>query len=432
MPADPTDSPATAAEMVAPDGSRVNRRIFCDPDVYEREQQRIFAKQWLFVGHVSQVAAPGDYLTTYMGDVQVVVSRTDDGDLSVLVNSCRHRGVAVCRTDLGNTRRFTCPYHGWTYDTTGRLLGVPHPDAYDEGFDPTEWALRRVPNVATCFGLIFASFDPQARPLAEALGEDAVFYLSTIFDRDPDGIRVLGGAHRWRLRCNWKIPVENHAPDMSHVEPSHRAAFTAMGLDRWTVDDGLQISTAEGHMMSVRYLDESATVDERLPGHGMATYPNSASFFRDGQAAAERRLGSVRARISPMSAAVFPNFAVVPTNFTFRVVHPRGPSEAEIWSWCYAPASAPPAVAAEILRLYETMLGPAGLLEAEDGENWTAVSRGVASTRLEDRPFNLDMGRGRSVTHPDLPGRAAPLWSEHNQRAFYATWRARMGDAADG
>ncbi len=264
------------------------------------------------------------------------------------------------------------------------------------------------------------------------LGSDLVGYLETIFGRSDDGVRILGGVHRWRIPCNWKVPVENHAPDMIHVAPSHRAAFTALGTDEFTLAHGSQITTSEGHLFAARYLDEGGDLDERLPGHGMGAMPFAGPFLRERQAAAEERLGDVRSRLNPISATVFPNFSVVPTNFTIRVVHPRGPSESELWSWCFVPSDAPAEVAAEMSGVYETMLGPAGFLEAEDGENWTAMTRGAQSGRTDPRPLNIGMGIGQEHTHPDLPGSFGPLWSEHNQRGFYRAWRRSMGATEHG
>ena len=90
----------------------VDRRIFCEQDIYEQELYRIFARSWLFVAHDSQIPNPGDFLTTTMGEDGVIVSRQKDGSVKVFLNSCPHRGNKVCFADAGNARRFTCNYHG--------------------------------------------------------------------------------------------------------------------------------------------------------------------------------------------------------------------------------------------------------------------------------------------------------------------------------
>src|SRR5579862_8424198 len=108
------------AELVNLDKGMVSREIFVSQDVYDREQEQVFARCWLFVGHESQVPNPGDYFVSRMGEESVILSRDVQGSIHVLLNTCRHRGMKVCRYDEGNTRVFTCPYHGWTYSVDGR------------------------------------------------------------------------------------------------------------------------------------------------------------------------------------------------------------------------------------------------------------------------------------------------------------------------
>src|SRR5580704_14229683 len=107
---------------------RVHRRVYADPDVFELEMERIFGRAWLFVGHASQVANPGDYFTTELGRQPVVLTRNRDGAVYVLFNRCTHRGAKVVNERCGHATRMTCLYHGWSYDTDGALVGVPMPE----------------------------------------------------------------------------------------------------------------------------------------------------------------------------------------------------------------------------------------------------------------------------------------------------------------
>src|ERR1041384_8191665 len=99
----------------------VDRDIFTSPDVHRQELEQIFARSWLFVGHESQVPKPGDFFQSRMGEESVLLVRDRKGGLHVFLNTCRHRGMKVCRYDEGNTLLFTCPFHGWSYATSGRL-----------------------------------------------------------------------------------------------------------------------------------------------------------------------------------------------------------------------------------------------------------------------------------------------------------------------
>ena len=103
----------------------ISRRIFIEPEIYERELERIFARCWLFLCHESQIPRPGDFLTTSMGEDAVRVRRDSEGRVRTFLNVCGHRGNRLCRDD-GNAATFTCAYHGWTYRNDGRLVEVPY------------------------------------------------------------------------------------------------------------------------------------------------------------------------------------------------------------------------------------------------------------------------------------------------------------------
>ncbi len=92
--------------LVSADASRVSRRCWSDPAVYELEKRGIFGRSWLFLGHVSQIPEPGDFVQACMGETPIILARGEDGAIHASVNSCTHRGLPVCRASHGNTRRF--------------------------------------------------------------------------------------------------------------------------------------------------------------------------------------------------------------------------------------------------------------------------------------------------------------------------------------
>ncbi|MBV9583581.1 MAG: Rieske 2Fe-2S domain-containing protein, partial [Alphaproteobacteria bacterium] len=131
--------------MVDLQSGQISREIFVNETIYQEELERVFARAWLFVGHESQIPHPGDFAVAGMGEESVILCRDRAGEVHVFLNSCRHRGMKVCRYDEGNTAVFTCPYHGWSYSTDGRLVGVPFfREAYHSQLDRSQWGLVEV------------------------------------------------------------------------------------------------------------------------------------------------------------------------------------------------------------------------------------------------------------------------------------------------
>jgi phenylpropionate dioxygenase-like ring-hydroxylating dioxygenase large terminal subunit len=158
--------------LIDPEGGLVNRRIFADREIYELEREHLFARCWLYLGHESEVPNPGDFVTAYMGEEPVILWRDLSGCLRGFLNLCRHRGNRVCRADRGNAKLFTCSYHGWTYSSDGKLAIVPMAEAF-RNLDRDQWGLIPVAQLDSYKGLIFATFDPEAPPLPEYLGDMA-------------------------------------------------------------------------------------------------------------------------------------------------------------------------------------------------------------------------------------------------------------------
>src|SRR5712692_4178784 len=131
--------------LVDVSAGRVSREIFVNEAIYGEESEQVFNRAWLFVGHESQIPKPGDYFVSCMGEESVLLCRDREGGIHVFLNSCRHRGMKVCRYDEGNTQVFTCPYHGWSYATDGKLVGVPFfKEAYHGTLDRSKWGLVEV------------------------------------------------------------------------------------------------------------------------------------------------------------------------------------------------------------------------------------------------------------------------------------------------
>src|SRR5437660_11922102 len=164
--------PSDMLSLVDAEKGLVDRKIFSDDEIYQIELDRIFARAWNFMCHESQIPNAGDFFLNYIGEDRVIVVRDKDGGAQVLLNTCRHRGNAVCRAEEGHATSFMCTYHGWTYDLKGKLVGVPgFKDYYHEDLNREEWGLISAAKVDSYKGFIFATLDSEAPSLDEYLGE---------------------------------------------------------------------------------------------------------------------------------------------------------------------------------------------------------------------------------------------------------------------
>ena len=405
-----------AGHLVDSANGLIDRRIFFEPEIYERELQQIFARCWLFLCHESQIPRPGDFFTTYMGEDPVLVMRDSAGEVHAFLNVCRHRGNRLCRAEAGNAASFTCAYHGWTYGNDGRLTGVPYMrEAYYGELDRARWGLVPVAQLDAYKGLLFATFDAEAPPLRDYLGEMA-WYLDNFIDRREGGIEVLA-THKWILPCNWKFPAENLGGDSYHVPWSHLSAVkTAFsnGVQTKANTGGAVVSPGNGHVLICVGPQDTAE----------PPMPVLQDYEEQTRAEVAQRLGPRSARINPIVGTLFPNFSFLrATSRTFRVWHPRGPDKTEVWSWVFIDKAAPPEVKHAIRLAGVRGFSPSGTFEQDDMDNWqecTQTCRGVVSRRM---PLNTQMGLGHERFRPELGAWASEFrMSESNHRQFYRRW----------
>ena len=215
--------------------SRIPFDWYTDEALYAREQANIFrGAAWSFAALSAEIPNVGDYKTSTIGDAPIVLVRAKDGTCTAVENRCAHRGVQFCYRTHGNAKTFQCPYHQWTYDLKGKLIGVPFRRGIAElgGGMPPDFDLADHPlttlRVAERNGVIFVSFDRDIEPLEAYLGPGMISYFDRLFDGRE--LRILG-YERQSIESNWKLYMEN-LKDPYHASLLH-VFFATFGLFRF-------------------------------------------------------------------------------------------------------------------------------------------------------------------------------------------------------
>jgi phenylpropionate dioxygenase-like ring-hydroxylating dioxygenase large terminal subunit len=402
----------------------LDRRIFSDENIYQQELKKIFGRAWNFICHESQIPDSGNFFVNFIGEDEVIAVRDRKGSVNVLLNSCPHRGNTVCRAELGTTKSFFCSYHGWNFDLDGTLIAAPNEEAFYRGdLDKKEWGLTAA-KVESYKGFVFATLDPEAPPLTKYLGWVGKLGID-MMTTDGD-IQFLDGVHKNRIKCNWKIAVDN-LYDWYHVKVSHGTSFK-LGLvteEAMAPNDQMVILGELGHGIGGPglTLEKQAEFDQR-----QATGKGDEQWYD--LSASHRTSESVREMLGPIGFRsfghpnIFPNLWVTNTRqMCLRI--PRGPFETELWWFNYLPVNLPESQRMQSTYAQNHIFGPAGFLEQDDGENWSHSTRGARGTKSSTLPLNFSMGLGRDVVSNDPSGQSAieTVVNEHGQRWTYQSWK---------
>jgi nitrite reductase/ring-hydroxylating ferredoxin subunit len=402
---------------------RIHASLYTDPRVFADEMDRIFHAGWVFVGHDSEVPRPGDFVTRRLGREPVVMVRGKDGAVAVLVNRCMHRGTLLCPTDRGSARAFTCPYHGWTYDLSGALLGVPYPGGY-QAFDKREHGLARAPRVSAYRGFVFASLAPTGPTLLEHLGA-ATRLIDRSCDLAPAGeVELTAGWVKHRCAANWKMLPENDS-DGYHLGFVHAALFRSIRTQyQRVVGEETSIRAVirdwgHGHIE----IDWSPGYQAPFEWLGGASGPSVADYV----AALERRDGpeTARRRVmeGPAHALIFPNLFLGETNIA--IVEPLDVEACVHWHTPMFLKGAPE-LNGRLLRMAEAGMGPASFLMPDD---LIVASRNQAGLRARTVEWLL-LGRGLDRERVDAEGRmVSHVTDETTNRALWHHYRSVMSGA---
>src|SRR6202048_1298401 len=225
------------AAALAAEKKTLPQKYFISPEVFANEQEKIFAKQWLLVGHQSQLKKSGDFFLATIAGESLIVLRDQKSEVRGFYNVCRHRGTRLKEDACGHASAIQCPYHAWTYGLDGRLIGAPHMDEVP-GFDKADYSLHAV-NLALWEGFIFVNLNGDAARLpseATARQRSGDFISLERWFAPLKGkfshwnMSILRAAKRieYDVRANWKLMFENYSecyhcpgvhPMLSKVSP---------------------------------------------------------------------------------------------------------------------------------------------------------------------------------------------------------------------
>lgn len=210
--------PDLGAELFAPSTGALQDAVGLPPDfytstwAYELEKERIFRREWLYVGRESDIREPGDYIATTVVDEPIIVVRAEDGAINAFSAVCRHRAMVIAEGNGHCKRLFRCPYHSWSFDFEGRLKGVPGMAGRD--IDRAALSMPRF-HAAAWHGFVFVNFADDPTPLAEQMA--AVEPL--VAHHDLANLVAVRGKDA-ELAVNWKTMAENNA-ECYHCEHLH-------------------------------------------------------------------------------------------------------------------------------------------------------------------------------------------------------------------
>jgi benzoate/toluate 1,2-dioxygenase subunit alpha len=374
---------------------QVGRDIFTDPEIFELEMKHIFEGNWIYLAHESQVSNNNDYFTTTIGRQPIVIARDKEGRLNAFINACAHRSAMLCRHKRGNKTSYTCPFHGWTFANTGKLISVKDPRnaGYPETFNKNgSHDLTKVARFDSYRGFLFGSLNPDVVPLSDHLGEAAKM-IDLMVDQSPEGLEVLRGASTYVYDGNWKLQTENGA-DGYHVSAVHwnYAATTsrrkqaeqvddvrAMSAGSWAKQGGGSYSFDNGHLL----LWTNWSNPEDRPNWNR----RAELTEKYGQARADWMVQRSR------NLCLYPNVYLMDQfSSQIRTYRPIAVDKTEVTIYCIAPKAENAEARTHRIRQYEDFFNASGMATPDDLEEfracqmsymagaarWNDMSRGAA------------------------------------------------------
>ncbi len=408
---------------------RVKGAIYTDPDIFTQEMDKIFLRSWVFICHDSQVAQPGDYYATWLGTVPIIVSRgSDDNQVHIFYNRCRHRGNIVCQYESGNANYFRCAYHGWTFSNRGRVAGVPYKEAYGDSLNWDEMGLIEVAKVGVYQGFVFASGSENVPSLEEWIGP-AHYYIDLFNNQGPAGISAKAGTQKSLYRGNWKFQNENDA-DNYHTDFTH--AIGAVLRAKRAQREGAAIGrTGQPPEAIVRALGYGHSANHRtgvVDSRDLYSQAKNNSLTKGYVETLEQREGLEKTRELLGNAGspgntfrMWPNLVVIGTQL--RVTRPLNVGVSENYYHPTLLKDVPDEVNAIRLRFHEQGFGPAGFTSPDDVEVFARNQIGLRARKNDWQIMARGLHRDQMADDGTLFG---PVKDETGMRSIYQEWKRQM------
>jgi phenylpropionate dioxygenase-like ring-hydroxylating dioxygenase large terminal subunit len=406
------------SNLIHPD--RVHGSLYTDPDVYAAELERIWYRTWVYVGHVSELPEPNDYIVKCIGPQSVVMTRDREGTIHLLLNRCSHRANLVCDAPAGNSSAFRCPYHGWTFSNTGKLLGYPFNSGYGGPAAKRDLGLGHVPRVEEYRGFVFGSFADEGPSLREHLGA-AADALDRLCRLSPEGeIELTAGWLQHKVRANWKMLLENET-DGYHPQFVHSSIFSVAQSHVGEMYGEASIATARD--LGGGHTEHDLRPEFRRRGRPLEWFGTTPDRLPDYVAKMRAAHGEDAEQILIDGAPhlmLFPNLFIAEVQLF--VLQPLAIDDTvqHVTAMQFKGA---PDINRRLLQQAIGSVGPAGFLLADDSEMYERNQRGVQARRPEWLVLKRGLHRERHDDEGMLVGDAT---DEVPQRAIWRHYRALM------
>jgi phenylpropionate dioxygenase-like ring-hydroxylating dioxygenase large terminal subunit len=400
-----------AVKIVKPDLSDeylVDNRVYTDDQVFRQEQEKIFYRVWNFVCHESEIARPGDYITSHVAGQPIIICRNAQGRINAFYNTCRHRAAQVVRDEHGKANVFTCLYHLWTYDLDGNLVRVPEIEAYKTNYSPEGLKKENFGLVAvraeSIHRMVFVCFDEDAPSLAEYLGDVAERFKNPFGSED---LKVWV-VRRQELKANWKMQPEN-SRDGYHAALLHKRLRHVSPPRPYRI-------YPHAHTVQLLGLDYEAGLKGQSVDPVLAENPELTRKFM------QHPLSGMTKEDSAYVVTIFPDTLVLVRYSTLLMERqiPISPTETVVEIRAGGLVSDSDGVKAIRRKHWELYWSEETGNIPEDWAAWEAQQVGVSS-----------VGVRYSILARGNPGNEGLRGDDNRIRAFWQAWRGYMGAKAN-